>query len=900
MAQVINTNISSLNAQRNLNTSQSALATSLQRLSSGLRINSAKDDAAGLAIADRMTSQIRGLNQASRNANDGISLAQTAEGALGETNNILQRIRELAIQSSNATNSSSDRLALQSEVNQLSSELNRISNTTSFNGLKLLDGSFLAQNFQVGAEAFQTINVSVGSAAGTDLGINKIATSNTLGIEAATGRDDFAAGGVAGQATAANTTSTLAANQVAIQNLTIRDSEGVSQAVVALNAKDSAKSIAASLNLASTTANPIVATAYTEVTFGATTDGTGKIAASANYQGDLASANLNGTTIQWQIGSTQAETSANLAQAIKSDATLSATFSTSVDSSGNLKIRDNTGADITIDDYLTYDTSRAAIQLTGGLDSTTNMVANATVAGVTYALDLTGTTGKSYTAAQVAADMYKAITTGSSDLGATISGSITTGASLKYAAGSDTLYVSAVDTTKTGTPITIQADATVTNQLTATITAGDTNQTVVAGAWVTLTASTGTVDAKDKQDSLVSVVGTRGSAVTLTAGAGTDSTTITGTLDVALKMGYTVESNKDGTIAAGGIFAAANTAATLTASIGSASTANNVAAQTLTLSGQNPTAVTMDITAGESAKTIAANINKRTDTTGISAVAMTKATLSGLSATNGTGVVSFDLYGSNTTAVGFSAQVSSSNLRSLADAINGKSGQTGITAEMNKTNDAIILTSATGDDIRVANFNSGKAVDAGSTAPAVTVSMKVQGGVEGNYTGNAVTLYDGGQFGLLAGAHSTVVGGEVGFKATGGYFSVSSSVRALDGGLFAGAANDLQGSAKQTVNSIDISTVAGAYAAIDIAEGALATVNAIRADLGAVQNRFTSTIANLTTTAENITAARSRIQDTDFASETANLTRNQILQQAGVAMLAQANALPQQVLTLLR
>ena len=132
MAQIINTNIASLNAQRNLNTSQSSLATSLERLSSGLRINSAKDDAAGLAISERFTTQIRGLNQAVRNANDGISLSQTAEGALGELTNNLQRIRELAIQSANATNSDSDRAALDQEVQQRLAEIDRIAAQTSF------------------------------------------------------------------------------------------------------------------------------------------------------------------------------------------------------------------------------------------------------------------------------------------------------------------------------------------------------------------------------------------------------------------------------------------------------------------------------------------------------------------------------------------------------------------------------------------------------------------------------------------------------------------------------------------------------------------------------------------------------------------------------------------------
>ena len=160
MAMTINTNISSLNAQRNLSTSQSSLATSMQRLSSGLRLNSAKDDAAGLAISERMNTQVRGLNVAARNANDGISLSQTAEGALGKVADMLQRMRELAVQSANATNSQSDRAALQAEVDQLKSEINRVATTTKFNGTALLDGTFTAQNFQVGANSGETISLS--------------------------------------------------------------------------------------------------------------------------------------------------------------------------------------------------------------------------------------------------------------------------------------------------------------------------------------------------------------------------------------------------------------------------------------------------------------------------------------------------------------------------------------------------------------------------------------------------------------------------------------------------------------------------------------------------------------------------------------------------------------------
>ena len=175
MAQSINTNVASLNAQRNLSQSQGLLNTSLERLSTGLRINSAKDDAAGLAISERFTTQIRGLNQAVRNASDGISLAQTTESALGELTNNLQRIRELAVQSANASNSASDRAALNAEVAERIAEVDRIAKQTNFNGLKVLDGSFGSASFQVGANVGETISVSLE----TDVTASAIGQVNT-------------------------------------------------------------------------------------------------------------------------------------------------------------------------------------------------------------------------------------------------------------------------------------------------------------------------------------------------------------------------------------------------------------------------------------------------------------------------------------------------------------------------------------------------------------------------------------------------------------------------------------------------------------------------------------------------------------------------------------------------
>jgi len=220
MAATINTNVASLTAQRNLGISQGSLNTSIQRLSSGLRINSAKDDAAGLAISERFTAQIRGLNQAARNANDGISLSQVAESALAGAGNILQRVRELAVQSANATNSASDRKAIQAEVGQLLSELDRLAVTTEFNGQKLLDGSFGSATFQVGANANQTITATTGNFRTTTYG----AQLNTTKLVPASG-------------TKPDWTGTLTIAGLQTQTVDLTDADTAATAAAAINAQ---------------------------------------------------------------------------------------------------------------------------------------------------------------------------------------------------------------------------------------------------------------------------------------------------------------------------------------------------------------------------------------------------------------------------------------------------------------------------------------------------------------------------------------------------------------------------------------------------------------------------------------------------------------------------------------
>ncbi|GGC99871.1 flagellin N-terminal helical domain-containing protein [Undibacterium terreum] len=483
MASVINTNIASLNAQRNLTTSQSSLNTSIQRLSSGLRINSAKDDAAGLAIADRFTAQINGLSQASRNANDGISLMQTAEGALATTGDNLQRIRELAVQSANGSNTATDRAAIQKEVGQLISEMDRTAQTTQFNGLNLLDGSFGTTSFQVGANAGQTITATTANFRTNSYGNNAFSTD-----------------GVAASATAAYAAGTF-------------DIQGLATKTINVSATDTAKTVATSINSVSDTTG-VSATAQTD------------------------------TQVKF-------------------------------------------------------------------------------VAGQSYSLGL------------------------------------------------------------------VSDNSTAAN-------------------------------------------------VTFTVGANLDA----------------------------------------------------------------------------------------------------------------------------------------SGLATAVSAINDASSKTGVTAKLNSTNDALILTNASGNNIAITN---------NSTAATATFDNQNL-----DASGNAQGAVD-----------AAVANGGTTSKSLG--YVVMNSDKGFTVGNIAGATDFTANSATlNTVSNIDVSSAKGATDALKVIDSALSAVNGQRATFGALQSRFSSAVTNLQTTSENLSASRSRIQDTDFAAETANLTRGQILQQAGTAMLAQANSLPNGVLALLR
>ncbi len=278
MAMTINTNVVSINAQRNLGLSGNSLSTSMQRLSSGLRVNSAKDDAAGLAISERMSTQVRGLAVAARNANDGISLAQTAEGALGKVGDMLQRMRDLAVQSSNATNSKSDREALQAELVQLRDEVDRVAKTTTFNGAKLLDGSFTGGVFQVGANSGDNITVgALGNMKADELGNSMYSTSGAVAV-ADTDMTAMATAIKAADAAGRTVSITGANNTAAVdveiaQSANITDEEALGKVVEAINSKTADTGVTAYLEVDSAGAKSLQfrATAKADGTAGTVT-----------------------------------------------------------------------------------------------------------------------------------------------------------------------------------------------------------------------------------------------------------------------------------------------------------------------------------------------------------------------------------------------------------------------------------------------------------------------------------------------------------------------------------------------------------------------------------------------------------------------------------------------------
>jgi len=356
MAITLSTNLASLTAQRNLGTSQAGLHTSMQRLSSGLRINSAKDDAAGLAISERFTTQIRGTSQAVRNANDGISLAQVAEGALKGSGDILQRVRELAVQSANATNSASDRKALQAEVDQLLAELDRMAQTTEFNGKKLLDGSFGTANFQVGPNANQAITAAMGNMRTQTYG-NEQKLSNSMVKASWAFPDPSPQAYLAGSF----------------------DIEGMQKKTITLDASDTAATVAEKINM-QTEATGVTASAYNQVLLSFA--GVGADGSKKSYAFSVTGENSTPVNIRFEALATMSGdwTPDDVTEAIKAFNDVSAKTgiiasfdSTNISTWPNIKLTSSSGGDIVLENLngntataiTEYDTSTQSFPVYG-------------------------------------------------------------------------------------------------------------------------------------------------------------------------------------------------------------------------------------------------------------------------------------------------------------------------------------------------------------------------------------------------------------------------------------------------------------------------------------------------------------------------------------------------------
>lgn len=744
MPQFINTNITALNAQRNLNKSQMANQTAMQRLSSGLRINSAKDDAAGLAISDRMTSQIKGLNQATRNANDGISLAQTAEGALGEITNNLQRLRELSVQSANATNTTSDRASIQQEATQLLGEINRVAGQTQFNGQNLLDGTFKAKDFQIGANAGQQISISMNASSAKDLG--------TGDASALTSRaNDKIVGTVVGTALVVPA---MVAGDVSVNGVAIGAS------ISAADNKSFAASAASSIAKAAAFNLVATQTGVTATVNATTVEGASMTAAASDGVIDI-----NGVQTSAIFTTTDASaTRKAVVSAINA-------------------ISDRTG--VTAKDT---ETDKGGVTLSA-----------ADGRNISVGFDTAGKTG--------ATDLSSA-TTGL-NIGAT---GIVTGAA-GAADGTDPGY----------------------NTFVGTYTLSSTSE-------IKVTQGTGNIDNAGLQ-------------------AGTYAPQQAYTSTKSLQSATGVPAN---TAFAAGDFKI--NGVLIGASLASADKAS---------SGVD-TGVPPKSTGDLSAIAKAAAINSISGQTGVTATV--NATIAdGLTQTSTATAGTVTVNGVTTASVTTTTDLAA-NRAAIVKAINDVSGQTGVMAiNTNDDTKGVQLQAADGRNIDL-TFNTLTNTDAGMHAATSAFDRTIVGAnTTGPITGS-VTLSSGKAFTIERGTTATDVTTTLGLEV-GSYGT---------------------GKTGQSLDTIDLTTAAGATAALTAIDNALASVNNSRGTLGAVQNRFTSTISSLQTTSENLTAARSRIQDTDFAAETAELSRTSILQQAGTAMLAQANQSSQGVLSLLR
>jgi flagellin len=957
----------------------------LQRLSSGLRINSAKDDAAGLAISTRFTSQIKGLDVAVRNAGDGIALAQTAEGALGSINESLQRIRELAVQSANATNSDVDREALQAEVDQLVSEISRTADETDFNGRKLLDGSFAA-TFQIGANAGQTVDISIAELTADKLGASDASGLSARGTNASLENGDLVINGVNVPASKAesdnasvNNNGASAIAKVAAIN-SVSDQTGVkafvnenvvagtSQNAQALNGKiylnGAEIDIQTTDNAASSRASVVEAinavsaqTGVTAVDSGADSGGVSLVAedgrnitlgfdtVGTNF-GSVDTATVaaatglalggeynTSTNAFTTTGASQAGTDENAGTyeggyTLVADGDVKSIDISGGDGTGNGDIANaglvngsfDSGAAFTTSESQTESGSFGTIEnnLADG-DVVNTAAANDTANPLNYSVQLGDSVVANDTlaAASTVGALAKAINDSDADIVAfeeiklTIDAStLATGETLTFTAGGGNTATASYSGATAGNLETL---------------ADDINNAAYAGSGLDVAAEF------DGTNILVTIKNFNADEVTVAASAndvdagpagstetvGTTALGATGDIKFRSLSGQEVQvtvtdplenetlfdTSSDGLISDSysGVNGLSDGDLTINGvAISEAQVGADTASATFASDGSSKI-VTSDKSLSGIA--IAASINEVSEETGVTAV-VNETSVVGGDGTNAD-ATKFDvgdqagLYingvsiGTVTLQADGGGAIDTDKAKSDAiAAINQASGQTGVTAEDNGV--SITLTAADGRNISVAIDDEAGRSDA-SIGALFGLDAAVDGIGEATFAGQDSNSLASSEAQTYETTYSTVElksASEINIQA-GSNGRTELEAVGFTTGKFGG------GESGQFLKDIDISTFEGAQAAITAIDNAIGQVASQRADLGAIQNRLESTVSNLQVTSENLNAANSRIQDADFAAETAELSRTQVLQQAGISVLAQANAAGQQVLSLL-
>ena len=841
MSLVINTNLNALAAQNSAGMAAKAQSKAMQRLSTGLSINSAADDAAGLAISNRMTSNINGLGKAIKNANDGINMAQTADSALSNTTSILQRMRELAVQASNGSNSDANRQSIQAEVSQLKTQIDQIATSTNFNDINLLDGSAGKIQLQIGINQGQTMTMNFDSTMTKDIGIGSRASLTSIG----------------------KSTTAMSYGDLTINGVQIGPSVPSTDTLSSTGNAYSAISKAAAINVSS---------AQTGVV--ATVSGTYVNGAQQAPGSSAGSITVNGVTTASIVTTSDASISRQtVVNAINNiSAQTGVTAIDTGDSVHGVQLYAADGRNISVSLGGTESPTATALSTqTTGL----NVSNSSTLSGVTFGSTVAGTfTGAS-------------IVVGSTTL--TASGATATA----LAAGG----VITMTTLATALQAALRAADNASTDLTVTAT----NGSGTSGNLIVTSASGKSIGAL----TLTTNAGAGSSAGTMSTSIGSTyvgdfqlSSPSNSPITLGSAVGGTI-ANADLTT---GTYVA-NTAQVVSAQRSVATTAAPVLGSPLQTTGQGildgsslklngvviGAAVSTDDTSSDTTATsssksasaiaIAAAINKSTNLTGVTAVAQANTIVGSSIDSSARTLIGTDIYLNgvdivNTLNTGYKSA-------DVAKLLNQYTGQTGVVAQDNGL--GVTLTAADGRNISIGVKGSNGVTGLGLAAGSVASNLSGLTGAS-SYATQAATTY--ARVALQSNKQFTVQSGNAG--------DINLNLLGFSTGTFGGANNGLK------IAAIDVSTQAGAQNAITAIDAALVTVSANQSRAGAFINRLNNVVTNQTSMQSNMTTSRSAIQDTDYSAETTNLAKSQIISQAATAMLAQANQSAQNVLALLK